>query len=139
MNCHTIFYLAKKTSLCEKTLKKELEAVEFKSTKTFFATTPQQLGENLISSLAETNMVITVGGLFSADNQGIEKVLSKALSHNPPQDVKKLRNKLSDYDGYIIRQDCQVILVLPDEPDEISDIFSGPLKEYLQKFSQIQN
>lgn len=134
MNCHIIFYMARKTGLCEKVLSTALNEAQLMPKKTLFATNPAQFGELMTSSLFETNIVFTVGGLFSTDNMGIENVLSCALSKNPPQEVKKLRNKLSDYNGYVIRQDCQLIVVLPDEPDEIAEIFKGDLGRYLADF-----
>jgi len=134
MKCQIVFYLAKKTSLCEKALNKVLSNADFKTTAVHFAASPVQLGETLISSLAECNVVFTVGGLYSTDNQGIENVLSCALSEHRPEEIKKLKNKLSDYDGYVIRQDCQLIVVLPDEPDEIACLFEGALSEYLEDF-----
>lgn len=134
MNCHIIFYMARKTGLCEKMLSTALNDADFTPKKTLFTTNPAQLGEQLTASLCETNVVFTVGGLFSTDNMGIENVLSCALSKNPPQEVKKLRNNLSDYDGYVIRQDCQLIVVLPDEPEEITEFFKGDLGEYLADF-----
>lgn len=134
MKCHIVFYLARKTSLCEKALNKALDNLNFEASATHFAANRAQLGENLISSLAQCNVVFTVGGLYSTDSQGIENVLSSALSDCPPQEIKKLRNNLSDYDGYVIRKDCQLIVVLPDEPDEITCLFEGPLKDYLADF-----
>ena len=134
MNCHIIFYMARKTGLCEKALITALQNLQLKPKKTLFATNPTQFGENLICSLTETNIVFTLGGLFSTDNQGIENVLSSALSKHHPEEVKKLRNNLSDYDGYVIRQGCQLIIVLPDEPEEISEFFNGPLQEYLTDY-----
>lgn len=134
MNCHIIFYMARKTGLCEKALQIALSEAQITPKKTLFATNPAQLGELMTTSLKETNIVLTVGGLFSTDNQGIENVLSCALSKNPPQEIKKLKNNISDYDGYVIRQDCQLIIVLPDEPEEIAKIFNGKLKQYLADF-----
>lgn len=138
MKCQIVFYLARKTSLCEKALNKALSDINFKSTATHFAANPVQLGETLIFSLAQCNVVFTLGGLYSADSQGIEDVLSKALSECNPDEIKKLKNNLSDYDGYVIKKDCQLIVVLPDEPDEISHFFTGPLKNYLNDFTAKQ-
>ena len=138
MKCHIVFYLAKKTSLCEKALNKILADAGLKSTAVHFAANPAQLGEVLISSFSECNVVFTVGGLYSTDSQGIENVLSCALSEHKPEEIKKLKNKLSGYDGYVIRQDCQLIVVLPDEPEEIACLFQGPLSEYLAEFIEKQ-
>lgn len=135
MNCHIIFYMARKTGLCEKALSNALKTVGLNPVSVLFAANPHQLGENLISSLTKCNLVFTIGGLYSPDKLGISTVLSNALAQNPPQEIKKLKNNLSDYDGYVIRQDCQLIVVLPDEPEEITDFFSGSLREYLADFA----
>ena len=139
MNCHIIFYMARKTGLCEKALSNALTTVGLNPASVFFSANPTQLGESLINSLDQCNLVFTVGGLYSPDKLGISKVLSNALAKKPPQEIKKLKNNLSDYDGYIIRQDCQLIVVLPDEPEEITEFFKGPLKDFLAQFISSQS
>lgn len=133
MNCHIIFYMAKKTSLCEKALKKSIDTFSIHSEKTIFATSPKQLGSSLINALSVSNIVFTVGGLSDFDEASIENVFSNALSKHPEAEVKKLRNTISDNHGYLITQGCQAIIALPDEPDEISNILNKSVQEYLQK------
>lgn len=135
MNCEIIFYLAKKTSLCEKVLKKEVADLNIHTHASFFATTPQSLGTHIINSLERCNVVFITGGLGSFGKIGIENVLSKALAYKMPDDLKKLKNPLSSNDGYIIRQGGQLMVVLPDEPEEIKAIFRNSLIEYLKSFS----
>lgn len=135
MNCEIIFYLARKTGLCEKTLKKEIADLNIHPHTSFFATTPESLGTHIINSLERSNVVFITGGLGSFGKIGIENVLSKALAYKMPDDIKKLKNPLSSNDGYIIRQGGQLIVVLPDEPQEIQAVFSDSLMGYLKAFS----
>lgn len=139
MNCQIVFYMAKKTGLCEKALSNSLKELGLKPQKTIFTTTPLQFGGALINAFKQCNLVFTVGGFYSTDKTGVEDILSNALSLHPPKDAKKIKNALSDDDGYVIRQGCQLITVLPDEPDEISELFNTPLKQYLKDFLKESN
>jgi hypothetical protein len=135
MNCEIIFYLAKKTSLCEKALKKEIGDLRLQPHTSFFATTPESLGVHIINSLERSNVVFLIGGLGNFGKSGVENVLSKALAYKTPDELKKLRNPISTSDGYLIRQGGQLIIVLPDEPEEIQSMFDDCLISYLEKFS----
>ncbi len=135
MNCELIFYLAGKTNLCEKALGECISETELNLSASLFATTPETLGVLVIDAFERANAVFIVGGI-SPDSNGIENVLSKALATKKPDDLKKLKNPLSSYDGYLVRQGGQLMVVLPDEPDEIKAIFEGPLGEYIKAFTE---
>lgn len=137
MNCEIIFYLARKTGLCEKTLKKQIGDIRLHNHQSCFATTPQSLGTHVINSLEKSNVVFIVGGIDNGSKTGIENVLSKALACKRPDDLKKLKNPLSYNDGYLVRQGRQLLVVLPDEPEEIEAMFQGALKEYLRDFTKV--
>lgn len=134
MNCEVIFYLAAKTNLCEKELKKSINGLDLNFTDAFFATEPQTLGNLIIDKFENSNVVFVIGGL-TGEKTGIENVLSRALAGKSPDDLKKLRNPLSPHDGYLIRQGGQLLVVLPDSPDEIREILSAELKGYLEQFT----
>ena len=133
MKCETIFYLANKTSLCKKALETETEKLRVTSGACHFATEPKKLGEHLITALKSNNIVFVIGGLGS--NYGkisAEKVFSKALGNNLPSEIYKLKNPISSHKGYVIRKDSQIIVLLPDEPTEISEIFRCGLSDYFK-------
>ncbi|MBR1731687.1 MAG: hypothetical protein IJ725_04570 [Ruminococcus sp.] len=135
MNCELIFYYSTKTNLCEKALKKSIIGLELNYQTSLFATSPEKLGELVIDVFEKTNVVFVIGGL-SGDKNGIENVLSKVLATKTPDDLKKLQNPLSSRDGYLVRQSGQLMVVLPDEPDEIEAIMQGPLRKYIESFCE---
>lgn len=129
MKCDLIFYLARRTSYCEKALKKQLEELNLEINQVTASTTPLMLGEKLIASLQRLNLVFIVGGLGFSGKNGLSDVLSKALSATKvtASDIKKLKNNLGKQYGYIIRCGTQMIVALPDKPEELSDMFSPAL------------
>lgn len=137
MNCELIFYLAKKTNLCEKALEASLKDINLKFRTSLFATSSESLGELVIEAFEKTNVVFILGGLGADGKSSIENVLSKALANKHPDDLKKLKNPLSSADGYLIRQGGQLMVVLPDEPRELEAVIDGPLKTYLLNFTEI--
>lgn len=136
MNCELIFYLAKKTSICERVLKKQLTSFNISLTKTLFATGSIQLGTLLCNTFEHCNLCFIIGGLEFSDKQGIKNVLSKALAYENLDDIKKIENPNSYQDGYIFRHGKQLIVVLPDEPQDITAMLKPPLKNYLLDFSE---
>lgn len=136
MNCELIFYLAKKTSVCERVLKKQLASFDISLTKTIFATGSIQLGTQLCKAFEHCNLCFIIGGLEFSDRQGIRNVLSKALAYESLDDIKKIENPNGCQDGYIFRCGKQLIVVLPDEPEDITAMLKPPLKNYLLDFSE---
>ncbi len=134
MKCDLIFYLARKTSYCEKALKKQLEELGIDINTVTASTTPIILGEKLIASLSRCNLVFIIGGLGFSGKNGLSDVLSKALSSTKvtASDIKKLRNNLGKQYGYLIRCSKQIIVALPDKPDELSEMFSPALVNYIR-------
>lgn len=137
MNCELIFYLASKTSICERALEGAISDTELNFHTSLFATTPESLGSLIIDAFDKTNVVFVIGGLGIYEENGIENVLSKALANKNPDDLKKLKNSLSSADGYLIRQGGQLLIVLPDEPEEIKAMLSGALNKYISDFSKV--
>ena len=129
MKCDLIFYLARKTSYCEKALKKQLEEIGLGLNTVTASTTPVMLGEKLITSLHRCNLVFIIGGLGFSGKNGLSEVLSKALSSTrvSSSDIKKLRNETGKQYGYLIRCGKQMIVALPDKPEELSEMFSPAL------------
>lgn len=129
MKCDLIFYLARRTSYCEKALKKQLEELGMSLNTVTASTTPLMLGEKLITSLGRCNLVFIIGGLGFSGKNGLSEVLSKALSATKvtPSDIKRLRNELGKQYGYLIRCGNQMIIALPDKPEELSQMFSPAL------------
>lgn len=136
MNCELIFYLAKKTGMCERVLKKQLTSFNISLSKTFFSTGSIQLGTLLCDTFKHCNLCFIIGGLEFSDKQGIKNVLSKALAYEHLNDMKKIENPNGYQDGYIFRSGKQLLIVLPDEPDDIAEMLKEPLKSYIMDFSE---
>ena len=134
MKCDLIFYLARRTSYCEKALKKQLTELNLELNVITASTTPVMLGEKLIASLNRCNLVFIIGGLGFSGKTGLSDVLSKALASTKvtPSDIKKLKNNLGKQYGYVIRCGKQMIVALPDKPEELSDMFSPALVSCLK-------
>lgn len=135
MKCDLIFYLARKTSYCEKALKKQLCELSVGLNQITASTTPVMLGEKLIESLNRCNLVFIIGGLGFSGKNGLSEVLSKALSATKvtSSDIRKLRNDLGKQYGYLIRQGKQMIIALPDKPDELSEMFTPALVKLIKE------
>ena len=82
-------------------------------------------------------MVFVVGGLGFDDEKGIKSIISRALCETPGNDCKKLKNENGD-DGYVVRAANQILILLPDEPEQIESIMQGPLRKYIMANSVMQ-
>ncbi len=135
MKCDLIFYLARKTSYCEKALKKQLEDINLGLNLVTASTTPGMLGEKLIESLSRCNLVFIVGGLGFSGKNGLSDVLSKALSATKvtASDVRKLKSEQGKQYGYLIRCGNQSIVALPDKPEELGEMFSPALVGFIKE------
>ncbi|MBQ2944566.1 MAG: hypothetical protein IJD93_07760 [Ruminococcus sp.] len=135
MKCDLIFYLARKTSYCEKALKKQLSELSLGLNQVTASTTPVMLGEKLIESLNRCNLVFIIGGLGFSGKNGLSEVLSKALSATKvtSSDIRKLRNDLGKQYGYLIRCGRQMIVALPDKPEELSEMFTPALVNLIKE------
>ncbi|MBQ9742259.1 MAG: hypothetical protein IJV88_01105 [Ruminococcus sp.] len=129
MKCDLIFYLARRTSYCEKALKKQLEELSLGLNTVTASTTPVMLGEKLVESFGRCNLVFIIGGLGFTGRNGLSDVLSKALSATKVTiaDTWKLRNNIGKQYGYMIRCGRQMIIALPDKPEELREMFTPAL------------
>ena len=134
LKCDLIFYLARQTGYCEKALKKELKALGLELNNIGASTTAEGLGEKLCDSFTRLNLVFIIGGLGFSGSKGLSDVLSKALSTTKvsTNDVRKLKNEVGKQYGYLIRCGRQTIVAFPDKPQELSEMFSPQLTEYLK-------
>ena len=133
MKCNLVFYLARKTSYCEKALKKALAKIDTELNTVCASTTPLMLGEKLTEALKTCNLVFIIGGLgFSGENR-LSDVLSRALATTKVEigDVRRLSNNVGKNCGYLIRSGNQLIVALPDNPEELTAMLSPQLKSYI--------
>ena len=137
MNCRLVFFAARKTSFCERALQKSFSELDLELVKTCFATDSEQLGNKLTDAFKKLNVVFVVGGLGFDDEKGIKSIISRALCETPVNDCKKLKNENGD-DGYAVRAANQILILLPDEPEQIESIMQGPLRKYIMANSVMQ-
>ena len=137
MNCRLVFFAARKTSFCERALQKSFSELDLELVKTCFATDSEQLGNELTDAFKKLNVVFVVGGLGFDDEKGIKSIISRALCETPVNDCKKLKNENGD-DGYVVRAANQILILLPDEPEQIESIMQGPLRKYIMANSVMQ-
>lgn len=137
MNCRLVFFAARKTSFCERALQKSFSELDLELVKTCFATDSEQLGNELTDAFKKLNVVFAVGGLGFDDEKGIKSIISRALCETPVNDCKKLKNENGD-DGYVVRAANQILILLPDEPEQIESIMQGPLRKYIMANSVMQ-
>lgn len=137
MNCRLVFFAARKTSFCERALQKSFSELDLELVKTCFATDSEQLGNELTDAFKKLNVVFVVGGLGFDDEKGIKSIISRALCETPVNDCKKVKNENGD-DGYVVRAANQILILLPDEPEQIESIMQGPLRKYIMANSVMQ-
>mgnify|MGYP004458946771 FL=1 len=134
MKCDLIFYLAKKTALCEKKIKELFANTVYQLNSVTASTTPDSLGMQLTDALNCVNLIVVVGGLRDNDVRAISSVLSKALANSSTNIIpKRLKNEVGDFDGYILRSGKQTIICIPDNPEEIENMLNENMFNYLNR------
>lgn len=134
MKCDLIFYLAKKTALCEKKIKELFANTIYQLNSVTASTTPDSLGMQLTDALNCVNLIVVVGGLRDNDVRAISNVLSKALANSSTNIIpKRLNNEVGDFDGYILRSGKQTIICIPDNPKEIENMLNENMFNYLNR------
>lgn len=131
MKCSIIYYSARKTSYCEKALKKSFADCGLNLSDAAFAASAEALGTEIIRAFAKTDVVFTVGGLEFTDSRSVRDIISHAAKDSEPSLCRKLRNESGD-DGYLLRAGRQLLVMLPDEPEQIEAMMSGTTAAYIK-------
>lgn len=132
MKYDVLFYKSRKTSYCEKMLNSKLNTITMDENRVIGSVAPTMLGETLCESLTLCNMVVIIGGFNTNDDENLVTVLSRAVSNSGLSLSNTRKLKGIDTNGYIIKYDKQIILALPDSPEEIEAILNDNLLSYLQ-------
>lgn len=132
MKYDILFYKSRKTSYCEKALKAKLSTIDMSVNRIIASVAPTKLGETLCESLTLCNCVVVIGGFSVNDSENLVTVLSRAMSNAglKLKNTRKLKGAI--YDGYIIKYNKQMIIALPDNPNEIEFILNDRFLEYLK-------
>ena len=81
--------------------------------------------------LLKCNIVFVIGGLGFGDERDVKNIVSRLIKSSCVDDCKKLKNPLGD-DGYVIRAQHQLLVLLPDEPEQIEAIMQGAIAGYIK-------
>ncbi len=140
MKYDLIFYLSKKTSYCEKALKKALSKIGGEANRITSATTPVTLGEEVTHSLKLCPLTVIIGGFNSDYDDNLATVLSRVFSTSKLtlSNMRKLSCD-SGAQGYIVRDKSQILLALPDSPAAITQMISDDLLEYMKEKLSSEN
>ncbi len=133
MEYRIVFYSAQKTSMCERTLIKCLSANQLSHSGSSFATKNDALGSKLIEAFDLCKVTFLIGGLDFADNRNAVKVISNAAAESEPELIKKLRG-IDGHDGYVLKSGEKLMIMLPDDPEQIEAIAQGELSGYLKYY-----
>lgn len=129
MDCRIVFYSARKTSFCEKALKKSFSELGLTPAEISFATDNETLGNSLIDGFKRCNVIFVIGGLGFDDSRSIKRIISHAVADVGIDDCKKLKN-VGGNDGFVLRAQDQILVILPDEPEQIKEIMQGNISGY---------
>ena len=134
MKYDLIFYIATKTGYCEKRLRAKMKTIGAVVNRVAGATAPSELGEEVMHGLKLCPLVVIVGGLHSMDDDNLATVLSRVFSNSTlTLDNMRKITAPSGSTGYIIRYKSQMILALPDVPEDIDAILSDDLLAYMEE------
>ena len=135
MTGELIFYAARKTSLCERSLRKSFSELDLIADEAKFAANCKTLGELVVSSLKTNDIVFVTGGLDMGGESDSPSVFARAFADNPPLEMKRLKNSAGS-DGYVFASDSQAIILLPDDPQQIENIMNGALRGFLKRYRE---
>ncbi len=135
MDCRIIFYSARKTSFCEKALMKSFSELNLNLKEVSFSIDKASLGQLLSEAFSKYDIAFVIGGLGFDDSRAIQTIISRAVTDAEIDEYKKLRNTSGD-DGYLLRADNQILLLLPDEPEQIESVMQGPVNRYIKSVMQ---
>ena len=65
------------------------------------------------------------------DSRSVRDIISHAAKDSEPSLCRKLRNESGD-DGYLLRAGRQLLVMLPDEPEQIEAMMSGTTAAYIK-------
>lgn len=135
MTGELIFYAARKTSLCERSLRRSFSELDLIADEAKFAANCKTLGELVVSSLKTNDIVFVTGGLDIGGESDSPSVFARAFADNPPLEMKRLKYS-SGSDGYVFASDSQAIILLPDDPQQIENIMNGALRGFLKRYRE---
>lgn len=134
MDYELIYYTAGRTAEVERVLDKSLSQMGLSHSAGEAATTTSELANALSKSLKKSRLIFVIGGLNNGYDS-TDKVLSKILVSNDTNVFSKRVDGDKD-SGYIIRAMGQSIVILPDEPEQVTSILNnGIISDLAETYS----
>lgn len=136
MQCELLFYVAHKTGKNQDIFNKKLLSTDLKLTKVMVATSPLDFAEQLKGSLNRSNLVFIIGGLLRQDETNTVDILSKSIESigKGKIECKRIDSPGGSSSGFIIQSGRQMIVMLPDDPEELNTISGPVLMKYISDF-----
>ena len=129
MDCSIIYYISYKTGYIQRSLTKKFRTMSNITVKSgYAAVSPQDLCDKFSRAVAESELVIVIGGLSASGESGVMTVLSGYFT-SEQLDVefsKRIVNTAGE-DGYLIKTGGKYVLVLPDDPEACERMFGAEL------------
>lgn len=133
MDYKIVFYSAQRTSACERTLKKRLAANQLSHAGSVFAVNNDSLGTRISEAFGSCDIVFLIGGLEFNDSRNAAHIISNAAADCNPELVKRLKG-VDGHDGYMLKSGSKLMILLPDNPEQIEAISQGELSGYMRFF-----
>ncbi len=140
MKCELIFYLAGRTGQLEDLLGECLSGLGVDIAEVTAATSPEELAAALEKGVSRWNLLLVVGGLSKPDAQNAARQVSGLLSLplssvNPPvfRNGVPLTTGGDRAEGFFLESGRQSLLLLPDNPETVEEIFTRQALELIQK------
>ncbi len=137
MEYEIIFYHAGKTFETERLLTKKLSQRQLHHSTSTAAAAPEELAEALQTALGRCSVVLIIGGL-DGSRHSTDSILSVILSAQRDSLYREKIVDESDNIAYYIRAQQQCILLMPDDPNVIEEMFEKRLLSVLEQHYALQ-
>ena len=135
MDCSVIYYAARKTSFCEKTLRRCLSPLHLRISSACFTNSARELGDRLIEAFGSCGVCAVVGGTDFSDGRSVVRIISNAAARSKPELLRRLPNPEGD-DGFVLRAGGQLLVLLPDDPAQLEEMLRGKLSDFIKNSIQ---
>lgn len=88
-----------------------------------------------MGAFRKCNITFIIGGLDFSDSRSVKGIVSRAVADSNIDECKKLKNENGE-DGYVLRARNQLLVMLPDKPEQIEDIMQGPINRYIKIYDK---
>ena len=138
MDCSIVYYVSYKTGYIQRGLAKKFRTMTDITLRSgYAAVSVPDLHQKFSRALAESQLVVVIGGLSAAGDDNVMTALSEHFTSAAlvPDFSKRIVNE-SGSDGYLIKTGDKYVLVLPDDPEAVQRMFGT---ELLKNISPSEN